>query len=64
MKSYGDATADFHNKDMLTAGSNHTCLAVITFLLLILLLVIFELLLKECKYIKKEKRWLDILLIT
>ena len=56
MKSYGDATADFHNKDMLTAGSNHTCLAVITFLLLILLLVIFELLLKECKYIKKEKR--------
>ena len=56
MKSYGDATADFHNKEILKAGSNHTCLAVITILLSILLLVIFELLLKECKYIGKEKR--------
>ena len=30
IKSYGDEATDFHNKGMSKAGSNHTCLAVIT----------------------------------
>ena len=64
IKSYGDAAADFHDKEILKAGSNHIFLAAIMILLLILLLIISEVLLKECKYIEKEKRRLDILLIS
>ena len=30
MKSEGDEATDFHDKEMSSAGSNHTCLAVIT----------------------------------
>ena len=30
IKSYNDETAHFHNKEMIKAGTDHTCLAVIT----------------------------------
>ena len=30
IKSYGDKATDFHDKEIPTVGSNHTCLAVIS----------------------------------
>ena len=30
IKSYGNEATDFHDKQMLKTGSNHTCLEVIT----------------------------------
>ena len=66
IKSYDDEATDFHNKEMPKAGSNHTCLAVIITDSVIekdenYYLQVF---LKEWKYIEKEKKWLDILLIN
>ena len=55
IKSYSDVATDFRAKEIPKAGSDHTCLAVIT------IDFVFEenknyypqVLLKECKYIEK-----------
>ena len=56
IKLYNDETAHFHNKEMPKAGTDHTCLAVIT------ITSAFKkeenyyqyIFLEECKYIRKE----------
>ena len=55
-KSYGDETTDFQNKEMPNAGSNNTCLAVITidFVLEKYENYYPQVYLKECKFIEKE----------
>ena len=66
IKFYLDETTDHHEKEILKAGSDYTCLAVV---------IVDSALkkdencypqafLKECKYTEKEKKWLDILLGT
>ena len=57
IKSYGDEATAFHDKEIPKAGSNHTCLAVITIDSTLKkeehnYSLVF---LKECKYIKKEE---------
>ena len=56
IKFFGDEATDFHNKEMLKTGSNHTCLAVITIDSALKKEEKFypQVFSKECKYIKKE----------
>ena len=56
IKSYGDESTDFDNKEIPTPGSNHTCLAVITIDSALKQEENYypQVFLKECKYIEKE----------
>ena len=56
-KSYGDKFTDFHDKEMPKTGSNYTCLAVILIDYVIKKDENYypQVLLRECKYIEKEK---------
>ena len=66
IKSYGDEATYFHDKEIPKAASNHTCLAVITIESALKKDGNYypQMFLKEYKYIQKEKKWLDILLMT
>ena len=66
VRSYGDDDKEFNARKKPDAGSNYIWWSVI------LIDSVLEkdencypeVTLKECKYIEKEKKWLDILLIT
>ena len=57
IKSYEDETTDFHGKEIAKAGSNHTCLAVITIDSALEKGENYysQVFLKECKYTEEEK---------
>ena len=57
IKSHGDESTDFHDKEILMVGSSNTCLAVIMIDSAFKKEENFypQVLLKECKYIEKEK---------
>ena len=62
ISSYGDEATDFHDKELPKAGSNHTCLAVITVdSALKKDKYYLQAFLKECKYIEKEKEVINFL---
>ena len=65
-KSYDDEATGFHDKDIPKVGSNHACLAVISLDSALKKDKHYypQVLLKECKYIEKEKTLLGILLRT
>ena len=56
IKSCGDESTDFDNKEIPTPGSNHTCLAVITIDSALKQEKNYypQVFLKECKHIEKE----------
>ena len=56
IKSHADEATDFHEKEMPKAGSNHTCLAVITTDSDLKKDKNYypQVFIKECKYIEKE----------
>ena len=56
IKSYGDGATDFHDKELSKAGSNYTCLAVITIDSALKKDENYypQVFLKECKYTEKE----------
>ena len=66
LKFYSYVATDFHNKEMPKLDYNHTCLPVTT------IYSVFkkdenyylQAFLKECKYIKKERNWIDILMMA
>ena len=62
IKSYDDETSEFQDKEILTVGSNHTCLAVISFDSDLQKDENYypQMFLKECKQIEKEKKLLAI----
>ena len=61
-KSYGDNAIYSHDKEIPEVGTNYSCLAVtINFILKKDENHYPKVFLKKCKYIEKEKKWLDIL---
>ena len=61
-ESDGDEATDFHDKEILKVGSNYVWLAVILIDFILTNDDNFypQVFLKECKYIEKKKRLLDI----
>ena len=58
IKSYDDETSEFQDKEIFMVGSNHTCLAVISFDSDLKKDENYypQMFLKECKHIEKEKK--------
>ena len=54
-RSHSDEVTDFYDKNIFTVDSNHTCLALISWILLSDKNYYLQVFLKECKYIEKKE---------